>query len=148
MRLGNCRIRDNGKKKNIFLKVSEIKQQLKTIVGEIEGSELLSIISHVRNHYYGKLYYGRRDSPNRKRRPLTKIEMLVYDFFLKNNLNPSTTYRWFIATRLPSDIKEKLSKGQLSQKNAMQIAANRKRVKHANQGLLLLEELRTIVRGL
>jgi hypothetical protein len=148
MRLGNYRIREHGTKKSLFQKVEEIKEQLKPIIGEIEGHKLITIMSHVRNHYYGKLYYGRRDSPNRKPRALTQIERLVYDYLLKNSLNPSTTYRWFIATRLPQDVINQLQKGELSQKKAMQISANRMRVKNSRKGLEILEEIRLIVGGL
>ena len=147
-RLGNCRIRNNGRKVDIFQKVGEIKRQLNEIIPEIEGDKLIAMLSHCRNYYYGKLCYGRRDSPGRKPRELTQNERIMYDFVLKNNLNPCTTYRWFIATRIPADIKDKLVKGQLSQKKAMEISANRRRVKESNAGLLMMEEIRTIVGGL
>ena len=147
-RIGNWRIREHGQKVDIFQKVTEIKQQLKEIMPEIEGDKLIAMLSHCRNYYGGKLYYGRRDSPNRKPRELTQNERILYDFLLRNKLNPGTTYRWFIATRIPSDIKEKLIKGQISQKKALQISANRRRVKESNAGLLMMEEIRTIMRGL
>ncbi len=67
---------------------------------------------------------------------------------LKNNLNPSTTYRWMIACRVPADIKSKLAKGELSYKKALQIAGNRLRVRESNTGLLMIEEITNIVRSL
>ena len=106
------------------------------------------MLSHCRNYYEGKLFYGRRDSPKRKPRELTTNERMLYDYILKNGLNPSTTYRWFLATRLPDDIKEKLRKGQIGQNKAMQISANRRRVKHSNMGLLMMEEIRSAIRRL
>jgi hypothetical protein len=57
-------------------------------------------------------------------------------------------YRWFIATRIPSDIKYKLSKGQISYKTAMKISSNRRRTKNSVDGLMLMEEIRNIVQKL
>jgi hypothetical protein len=145
-RIGNWRIREKGqKKKSLFQKVDEIKRDLKEIIPEIEGSKLIEMMSHCRRYYEGKLYYGRRENTNRKPRKLTKNERIVYDYILKNSLNPSTTYRWFLATRLPSDIKEKLARGEIGQNKAMQISANRRRVKQCNEGLLMMEEIRNII---
>ena len=112
----NTRIRENGKKVNIFDKVNQIKQDLKTLFPEIEEDRIIPMFSHVRNFFYGNLYYGRHSVPENKQRKrrLTKAETVLYDYILKNNLNPSTTYRWMIACRVPADIKEKLAKGQIS----------------------------------
>ena len=79
---------------------------------------------------------------------LTQTELILYDFLLRNKYNPSTTYRWFLASRVPDDVKQKLEKGQISVKKAMEIAYNRKRVRESNFGLLMMEEMRQIVRGL
>ena len=148
-RIGNWRIREKGqKKKSLFQKVDEIRHDLKGIIPEIEGYRLIEMLSHCRRHYNGSLHYGRRDSSTKKPRELTSNERILYDYLLRKGLNPCTTYRWFLATRLPSDIKQKLEKGQIGQKLAMHISANRRRVKHSNQGLLLMEEIRNTIRGL
>ena len=67
---------------------------------------------------------------------------------LKNKLNPSTTYRWFVACRLPSDVKDKLQKGKISFKKAMIIGDNRKKSKMSNSGLLMMEEINNIITSL
>ena len=146
----NTRIRDNGKKISIFDKTNRIKKDLKELIPELEGDKLLSALSHVRNFYYGKLHYGRRAVKEnlKRKRKLTTIEKIILDYLLKNNLNPSTTYRWFIATRIPEDIKEKLAKGHISIRKAMQISANRLKVKESNHGLLMMEEINNIVGSL
>lgn len=146
----NHQIRWDGKKINIFDKVNQIKKDIKAILPEIEGDKLISMFSHCRRYYEGKLHYGRRTNPeNLKRiRELTQAEQILYDYLLKNNLNPSTTYRWFLTTRVPYDIKEKLSKNQISYKKALEISANRKRVVESNKGLLIMEEINNIVRSL
>lgn len=155
MRLGNCRIRDkDGHKKNIFDRVNEIKADLRKLFPEINESEYIRMFSRCRRKYRGVLYKGRIGKVNklpvelRMRDELTANERILYDYLMKNKLNPCTTYRWFIATRIPNDIKDKLAKGQITVKKAMEISANRKRVRESNQGLLMMEELRNIVRGL
>ena len=146
----NTQIREKGKKINIFDKVNQIKKDLKTLFPEIEEDRIIPMFSHIRNFFYGNLHYGRHEVPENKQRKrgLTKAETVLYDYMLKKNLNPSTTYRWMIACRVPADIKEKLAKGQLSFRKAMQISANRKRVRESNTGLMMVEEVNNILRSL
>ncbi len=146
-RLGNHSIRENGRKRSIFDKVNEIKADLKDLFPEIEGDRLIAMFSHCRRFHEGKLHYGRvHNKANKSRvRDLTANEKLLYDYLLRNNLNPSTTYRWIIATRLPPDILKQLEKGTVGQKQAMQISANRRRTKESVTGLLMLEEIRSLV---
>ncbi|MFH1053025.1 MAG: hypothetical protein V1740_01280, partial [Candidatus Woesearchaeota archaeon] len=136
MKKGNIYIRENGHKVNIFKKVNQIKQDLKAIIPEIDSDKLIPIMSHCRRHYGGKLHYGRRGTPNARLRGLTKTEQLVYDYMIRQGYNPSTAYRWFLAVRLPEDVKEKLAKGLISYNVAMRISWNRKRANITNQGLL------------
>lgn len=148
-RLGNYQIRQNGRKVSMFDKVNEIKRDLKELIPEIEGEQLIALFSKVRTYYMNKkkgIFVGRKAKGIL--RPPTEIEELLYGYLIKNNLNPSTTYRWFIATRLPADIKEKLSKGQIGQKQAMAISANRRRTKNSVNGLIMMEEIRTIIQKL
>jgi len=146
----NTNIREKGKKINIFDKVNQIKNDLKTLLPEIEEDKIIPMFSHIRVFFYGNLYYGRREVPENKKRKrkLTNAETILFDYMLKNNLNPSTTYRWMIACRVPADIKEKLAKGQISFRKAMQISANRKRVRESNTGLLMIEEINNLVSSL
>ena len=146
----NHQIRDKGKKVNIFDKVNKIKKDIKVLLPEIEEDRLIAMFSHMRRYYEGKLHYGRRSNPENwtKKKELTEAERILYDYLLKKKLNPSTTYRWMLTCRVPSDIKDKLRQGRLSYKKALQIASNRKRVRESNQGLLMMEEVNNIVRSL
>ena len=146
----NYQIRSNGKKINIFDRVNQIKKDIKVLLPEIEDDKLISMFSHMRRYYEGKLHYGRRTNPENwdKKQDLTEAEKLIYDYLLKNKLNPSTTYRWMLTCRVPADIKSKLMEGKLSYKKALQIASNRKRVRESNTGLLMMEEINNIVRSL
>ena len=146
----NKAVRFEGKKIPIFDRINRIKKDLKELIPEVEEDKFLSMLSHIRNFYYGKLHYGRRavEENLQKKKELTINEKLILDYMLKNNLNPSTTYRWFIACRLPSDLKEKLQQGKVSFKKAVLIADNRKKSKLSNTGLLMVEEVNNIVRSL
>ena len=147
------RIREKGKKRSIFDKVKEIKNNLKLFLPELEEDRIIPILARCRRFYEGSLYYGRKttnieEKKNRKKQELTEIEKVVYQFLIEQKLNPSTTYRWFLHSRVPEDIKEKLEKNLIPVRLAVQISNNRKKIEESNQGLLLLEEMRQIVRGL
>jgi hypothetical protein len=147
------RIRDKGRKISIFDKVNRIEEQLKQILPEIKRSMLIKALAKCRTYYEGNLYYGRRTSnkeerKQRKKRELTEIEKIIYQWLLKNNYNPSTTYRWFLATRVPDDIKEKLEKNLIPIRQAMIISTNRRKVKYSNIGLMMMEEMKTTIGGL
>ena len=146
----NKNVRYKNKKIPIFDRINRIKTDLKALIPEVDEDRFLSMLSHIRNFSYGKLHYGRRAIPENlnRVRELTANEKIVYDYMLKNNLNPSTTYRWFIACRLPSDVKDKLQKGQVSFIKAMMINDNRKKSKMSNNGLLMIEEINNIVSSL
>lgn len=146
----NTRVRYKGKKVPIFDRINMIKNDLKGLIPEIEEDKFLSMMSHIRNFYYGKLHYGKVNNPEnlKRKRELTANEKIVLDYLLKNNLNPSTTYRWFVACRLPSDLKQKLKEGKVSFKKAFLIADNRKKSKLSNTGLLMMEEINNIVGSL
>ena len=49
-RIGNTKIRENGKKRNIFNKVNEIKREIKDILPEVEGDRLISMLSKIRTY--------------------------------------------------------------------------------------------------
>lgn len=143
----NKNVRYKNKKVPIFDRINRIKTDLKALIPEVEEDRFLSMLSHIRNFSYGKLHYGRRTIPENltRKRELTTNEKIVFDYMLKNKLNPSTTYRWFVACRLPADVKDKLQKGQISFKKAMIINDNRKKSKMSNTGLLMIEEINNIV---
>lgn len=122
----------------------------KELLPEIEEDKFIPMMSHVKNFYYGRLFYGRANKPEnlKRKRELTTNEKIILDYLLKNELSPATTYRWFIACRMPSDIIEKLQKGKLSFRRAFLIADNRKKSKLSSTGLLMMEEINNIVSSL
>ena len=146
----NTRVRYRGKKIPIFDRINIIKNDLKALIPEVDEDKFLSMMSHIRNFFYGKLHYGRRNIKGNldRKRDLTDNEKIILDYMLKNKLNPSTTYRWFVACRLPQDVIEKLRQGKVSFRKAFLIADNRKKSKLSNDGLLMMEEINNIVRSL
>jgi hypothetical protein len=144
---------ENGQRLSVFDKVNQIEKGLNQLLPEFDRSGFIKILSKCRRFYEGKLYHGRytsdkKEQKKRKRLELTEVERIVYQFLLERKLNPSTVYRWFLSTRLPKDIKDKLANKQIPVKKAMEIAANRRRVRSSNQGLLMMEEMLTIIGGL
>ena len=83
MKLNNVSIRENGKKRNLFDKVNEIKRKINLLVPEIDGEKLITIMSHLRRECEGKLYYGRRGQTNKKVE-LTHTERLIKELFFAN----------------------------------------------------------------
>jgi len=146
MNFNNARIREKGKKRNLFDKVNEIKEHIKTFFPEIGSDKILAIMSHCRRFYEGNLHDG-RDSCSKKPRPLSHNERLIYSYLRKNNLNPSTVYRWFLAARIPADIRSQLARGVISQKKAFQLSANRLRNRISREGLFMMEEIRQIIKN-
>lgn len=149
MKINNYRIRRPSKKKiPIFQTVNKIKKDLKTNLPELTDQSTLRILSSCRRYYEGKLTTGRRGSPQEMKRELTTIEKIVYEYLIRNNYNPSTCYRWFLACRMPEDIKEQVERGNLNIKTAYKMACNRARDTESKESLYLLENIRSSVRAL
>ena len=147
MRLNNVNVREKGKKRNLFDKVNELKQKMNVVVPEIEGQRLIDHLHHIKAERENKYYYGRKGWINSKiKKDLTPIEHLIKELLIKEKLNPSTVYRWLLATRIPSDILDKLRKGMISQKKAYEIALNRRKNLRSSQSLLFMESVRDIIR--
>ena len=145
MKLNNTHIRDNGKKRNLFDKVNEIRETINVLVPEIDGEKLIIILNHIRRDFENKYYYGRQGKSD-IRLELTPNERLIKEFFLKEGLNPATVYRWFLAVRVPSDVMDKLRKGLISQKKAYEISVNRRRNQKSSDVVILMESRREMVR--
>ena len=145
MKLNNHHIRENGKKRNLFDKVNEIREKINVIVPEIDGERMLAILCHIRRDFENKYFYGRRGRTDIKLE-LTANERLIKEIILKDRLNPSTVYRWFLASRIPSDVMYKLRHGMISQKKAYEISVNRKSKQKSGDSVILMENMREIIR--
>lgn len=67
-------------------------------------------------------------------------ELLIYNYLVENGYNPSTTYRNFLAIRVPADIKEALIKGEIGQMRAIELARNRKARRDFGMAQVILDE--------
>ncbi|KHO50620.1 MAG: hypothetical protein QT04_C0050G0029 [archaeon GW2011_AR11] len=138
---------------NVFDKANGIKNLIKEHLPEIKEDKLIYMMSHCRQYYEGKLYYGRRTSDpderkKRKIKALTKIESELFQLLLKYKINPSTAYRWLLAVRIPEDIMDSVRRKGMNISKAMEIARNRKYVKDNKLGWQMISMIREIVRWL
>ena len=127
-----------------------IKRELKSLLPEIEEDKYLHMLSHLCNFHNNKKQYWTRDTRKKTTtlKSLTSAEIVFLDYLLKNNLSPKTTYRWFLVSKLPEDIKEKLKKGFVSVAQARKVATNRLRQRESNEGLGMIIEIQEVVRCL
>ena len=144
---------DANKKIDVFEKVRRIREYIDQHLPEIEGDRLIHMLAHCRVYWEGKFYYGRRTADpeirkTRKLLDLTKTEAILYDLLIKSGLNPSTIYRYFLAARVPEDLMKEVRMQRMSVRKAMEINANRKRVRNNRKGWEMLEEIRSVIRKL
>jgi hypothetical protein len=123
---------------DVFEKMDFVKTLLRNRFPEIDDSNQMAVTLCRLSHYASGKYKAE----------LTDRERILLDLLLKEDINCSTLYKWYLLTRSPSDVKMKLRKGIISQKQAFRMNANRKRVKELTIGLELMEEARTFIRGL
>lgn len=131
-------------------KVIEIRRDLKTLLPEIEQDKYFSMFSHLcYYHSDRKQYYSRNSRRKIKQlKPLTEAEKILLDYLIKNNLNPKTTYKWFLVSKLPEDIQTRLRNGQVSVVEARRISTNRLKQRQSNTGVEMIEEIRSVVSSL
>lgn len=143
------KVKGKKRKVNIFSVVNGIKKDIKQQFPELEIETIMGMLSRIRKYHIQNLTHNKGKKPRgRRSTKLTPLEMVFYDYLLKKGLNPSTTYLWFLACRVPEDVKNKVERGDLSCKEAIKIYNNRKRNKISNQGVMLIEEINEIIRGL
>lgn len=120
-------------------KMEFAKEIIKRSLGEIPKREISVILCRIAHKH---------NDPKWKTRELTEKEMIVYDCLLKEELNPATVYKWYLLTRTPDDVKQKLRLGIISQKKALKLNAGRIRYKEMQAGFDLMEQCRMLIRGI
>lgn len=132
-------------------KVILIKRDLKILLPNVEQYKFLYMFSHLSGiHPNGKQYWSRNiRKKTKKPKNLTEEEKILLDYMLQNELNPKTTYKWFLVSKMPEDIQDRLRNNQIkSVTEARKIAMNRKRVRQSNTGLMMLDEIKNIIESL
>lgn len=139
----NWCMKHKGRNVNVFDMANKLRADLQILIPEIEPTRYISILSHCRNEWIRNT----TKKPIKKQWQVrfTEVERVVYDYLLKNKINPQTAYKLFLCTRLPTDVTNQLYKGQISQKSAVHIAQNRIKGKMSNLGLLMSEEIKNIM---
>lgn len=127
-------------------KVVEMKKELKTLLPEIEEDKYLVMLCHLTYYHRNKKQYYERKG--KKIKTLTEAERILLDYLIKNNLNPKTTYRWFLVSRLPEDLKDKLRKGVIPVAEARRVYTNRIKQRESSAGFGMMEEINNIVKSL
>ncbi|HZX44084.1 MAG TPA: hypothetical protein VFF28_00215 [Candidatus Nanoarchaeia archaeon] len=121
----------------LFEKIKVARNLIDESFPGLDGDSLMTMLCHIAHHHY-----------HEKMMDLNEREMFLYDKLLKYGYNPSTVYKWFLLTKVPEDIKGRIKRQEISQKQAFRMSFNRKRVKEVNLGFQLMEEARAAIRGL
>ncbi len=98
-------------KGTVYDKLRGLKDRLKMDFSEISAEDLFRICSKLATWHYPK--------KRTKAMMLSKNETMLYEFLLNNRFNPSTVYKWMLASSTTEDIQKKLMCGKISQKSAM-----------------------------
>ena len=93
--------------KTIFDKVSNIKHIIKEVLPETDESELTSQLRVIAKWHYKK-----------KKTILTSEQAKLYELLINKGYNPDTVYKWFLLTRSPFELRDKLKLKLISQKKA------------------------------
>lgn len=119
-------------KTDIFGRLDKIKVDTERMMPELaplSHQQLVGLLAACRRYHEGSLHFGRRSVKSNvyRVRELTTTEHAVYEYLRRewSKFSPSTIYRWALAGRLPSDIKEELEAGKIGQIRALKLAQNR-----------------------
>jgi hypothetical protein len=80
------RIREKGKKRSIFDKVKEIKNNLKLFLPELEEDRIIPILARCRRFYEGSLYYGRKTTNIEEKKNNLTLLQLIGGFYIQEFL--------------------------------------------------------------
>jgi hypothetical protein len=94
---------------NIFEKLENVRRLLKESF-DLKEAELILMVEKLANRWH----YRKK----RKGIRLTKEEAKLYEILIRNKYNPSTVYKWFLMYKSPSEVKERLSFGVITIKQA------------------------------
>lgn len=147
-------------KTNLLKRVEKVMNDLKRLFPNmtLDEAKVTHILARCRRHYEKNLFYGRQSVPanRRRQRHLTPDEQLIYNYikdlkFIEKGkevyVNPSTLYRNFLAIRVPSDLKQDLMDGKVSQSQAIKLAHMRKATQQFGQAKIILEEFYNVIVG-
>ena len=130
-------MREDWIRKGVFEKVKLVKGMIhSTIPGLQKASdiELKLMMSHIAHFHVNN------------RKTISENEAIIYDTLIRNDINPSTAYKWFCLTMLPADFHHKMKSGRISQKQALRQAAGRKRDREIRMSMEIMQMVRESIR--
>lgn len=128
---------ENKPNLDFFVKIKKARELIESNFPDVVGDTLMTWLCHIGHYHYDK-----------KKRMLSERELVLYDLLLRNGYNPSTVYKWFLITKVPEDILGRIRRQEISQKQALRMACNRRHLKEVNLGLQLMEAARAVIRTL
>lgn len=63
-------------------------------------------------------------------------ELKLYEFFINNDYNPSTVYKWMLACNTSDDILKKVKSGEIGLKKALSTAKPFKRLEQVEEEMM------------
>lgn len=122
-------------RESVFEKVDRYKEILRPVIcGKID-SEVKIMLCHCRHYRIG------RD------KSLTKDERILYDFLLKNNLNPHNVYEKFVLLEAPEHIQKLLREKKIGIREAQSRSYASKRQIDSTESEEFMNEIRKIIGG-
>lgn len=118
----------------VFEKVSTFRKLVKTIFPEIEDSALIEMLREVSTWHYSK------------KGMLSQDHVKLYELLMNNSYNPNTVYKWFLLTRSPFELREKLKLNIISQREAFAAKKQLNTLASTSQQELLTDIIKCVER--
>jgi hypothetical protein len=116
-------------KHTVFEKVEKYKKLLSPLIKGKTDDQIRFMLLHCK---------GKR---NGRKRKLTKDEMILYDFLLKNNLSANIMYEKFVCLNYPENIKKLLREKKIGVERARKMYVEQKSMKNTKAGQEIMKEI-------
>ncbi len=118
----------------VFEKVSTFRKLVKTIFQELDDSALIEMLREVSTWHYSR------------KGILSQDHLKLYELMMNNSYNPNTTYKWFLLTRSPFELREKLKLNLISQREAFAVKKQLNTLASTSQQELLTDIIKCVER--
>lgn len=119
--------------KKYLWNITVIKQYIITVL-DVDEKLLGTILRRCSDHHYGRT------------KKITGVEKKVYDYLVGLKVSLKSVYTWYLASRLPEDIKSDLISGKIDQKKAIRLGKNKEFGKALDATWRMMELIRKTVR--
>jgi len=122
---------------DVWKKIKFVERLIEESIGVVNGDDLYTMLGRISHYHYTTRQHG-----------LKEKELMIYEILIKNDLNPSTVYKWYCLTRTPQDLQQRIRSGKINQKQALRMTLNRRREKEMGLAMQVLTEGRDVIRRL